>query len=122
MSEHDYNVDPPNYRGPGSISTTRVASTMCSGWRFRRTRFTSRMTHGTRKAAGREQLEKTFVIYRPLTVSMLDDRPEDFWARELGDFNERVRIPHGQGSAPGAEGEPGNSFIARFTFIGSEAV
>lgn len=33
-----------------------------------------------------------FVIYQPLTPgSMLENRSEDFWARELDDFNEDVR-------------------------------
>src|SRR5213595_86509 len=38
-----------------------------------------------------DDLNRTYVIYRPLSpTSMLDDRPEEFWARELGDFNEQV--------------------------------
>ncbi len=38
-----------------------------------------------------------FVIYRPLTPrSLLEKRAEDFWARELSDFNAMVEREHGQ--------------------------
>lgn len=38
-----------------------------------------------------------FVIYRPLTVgSLLERRREDFWARDLDDFDAMVSREHGQ--------------------------
>jgi hypothetical protein len=40
--------------------------------------------------------EIVFVIYHPLTPgSLLERRAEDFWARELGDFNAMVEREHG---------------------------
>lgn len=36
----------------------------------------------------------TFVIYRPLSPgSLLETRKQDFWARELSDFNAGVVVP-----------------------------
>jgi len=67
--------------------------------------------------------EKVFVIYKPLTPgSMLENRLEDFWARELGDFNAQItpEVPLSQEPRVGMKQqyEP----IPRFTFVGSEIV
>jgi hypothetical protein len=92
-----------NYRGPGKYRHYKGGEYFVLGL-----------------ALQENDLRKTFVIYKPLQFSnLLDDYKEDFWARELDDFNAQVRIPHGQGSAPGAEGQPSNTHIARFTFIGA---
>src|SRR5689334_7701166 len=63
--------------------------------------------------------EVTEVVYRPLTLgSILEGREEVFWTRVLEDFNEqRVRVPFGQGSAPGADGESVNTYVKRFEKI-----
>ena len=37
--------------------------------------------------------ERTYVIYRPLDLgSLLEDREEGFWAREIRDFNAMVEV------------------------------
>lgn len=48
--------------------------------------------------------ERTFVIYRPLTTgSLLETRPEGFWARDLDDFNAWVKPT---GSSEYTDSEP----------------
>ena len=38
-----------------------------------------------------DDFNRTYVVYKPMTTSsLLDDYKEDFWARELGDFNAQV--------------------------------
>jgi hypothetical protein len=48
-------------------------------------------------APGDDDPGRVFVIYRPLTPgSLLERRAEDFWARELNDFNAMVEREHGK--------------------------
>jgi hypothetical protein len=84
----DYNVDPVNYRGPGRYKHYKGGEYEVIGLAVQEDTVDKIVDPGL----GGIQ----FVIYRPLTPgSVLDVRPEDFWARELGDFNEQVGAPEG---------------------------
>lgn len=63
--------------------------------------------------------EVTEVVYRPMEQC---DRQQQFVTRVLEDFNERVRIPFGEGSAPGEQGRPGNSYVSRFEKIAKYSI
>jgi hypothetical protein len=101
----------PNYVGPGKYQHYKGGQYHVLGLALQEDTVYKPDDPRHPQAEGREQCEKTFVIYRPLTISMLDDREEDFWARELSDFNAMV---------PNLPFPP--DFVPRFTFIGSEAV
>ena len=60
-----------------------------------------------------DDLKRTYVIYKPLSPgSLLEGYPEEFWARELGNFN--AQVPDIAWS--------GDATVPRFKFIGSEIV
>lgn len=96
MPESDYNVDQANYRGPGKYRHYKGGEYLVLGL-----------------ALQEDDLRRTFVIYKPLGhTNLLDDFTEDFWARELGDFNAQVE------DVAWREGDK-LATIARFTFIGA---
>ena len=82
-----------NYRGPGKYRHYKGGEYLVVGL-----------------ALLEADLKTTYVVYKPLSLtSLLDDYDEEFWLRELADFNEQVQVNH-------------DGFMARFTFIGGEAV
>jgi len=84
----DYSVDPVNYRGPGHYKHYKGGEYEVLGLALQE--------DSVDKLDDDPLTGIKFVIYRPLSgVSTLARRPEDFWARELGEFNEQVPAPEG---------------------------
>jgi len=94
MHDSDYNVDEPNYRGPGMYRHYKGGSYFVYGL-----------------ALQEDHKDRTYVVYKPMTAgSLLEDRPEDFWARELGDFNAVVVL---DGAVPCSQAPR----VPRFEFV-----
>jgi hypothetical protein len=87
----DYNVDQANYRGPGMYRHYKGGTYFVYGLALQENTVTKRDKNGEIEQVGEGHDEVTFVVYKPMTTgSLLEGRPEDFWARELGDFNAQV--------------------------------
>lgn len=57
-----------------------------------------------------DDFQRTYVIYEPTRlVTLLDDYKEDFWARELSDFNAEVQV--------GGHQDHTREFVPRFRLI-----
>lgn len=84
-----------NYQGPGRYRHYKGGEYEVLGLALQENTVTKPHQIGE----GHEEI--TFVIYRPLTPgSMLEIRDENFWARELDDFNETVVLDNGETLVP----------------------
>lgn len=85
----------PNYEGPGIYKHYKGAFYEVLGLAVREETVV-KDDHVGEWPAGATPEGVTVVVYRPLSPgSMLEDRPERFWTRELSDFNDE-RVPVGR--------------------------
>lgn len=83
-----------NYQGPGRYRHYKGGLYAVLGLALQENTVTKHEPDGTLSQIGEGHEEMTFVIYMPLTPgSMLEDRREMFWARELADFD--AQLPQG---------------------------